>query len=177
MLAALSRIESSACVPLQTRGLAVGFKTHKASAKRFRIRGSGSVKFRPSGRQHGMHQHTRDRNRDKGKRYALDSSSPGKRYQRLRKLNLKVPKGEKPSPYHPISAKIASFSWNPIIQESQGIRAVLADELNQAMAPVPRQTSGFVGFSLTQRLDMTPPLLQRPRPLKTDKVKQWRVAQ
>lgn len=63
-----------------------GIKTKSGVKKRFRMTGSGALKYRAAGRSHGMRRHSRKRNLQKGKLKLLTPGKNGNLHKRIKQL-------------------------------------------------------------------------------------------
>ena len=160
--------------PFLARGFAVNFKTHASSKKRFRPKPGGKVTFRPAGRQHGMHRHSRDRNRSKGQKVMIEKGENGALWHRLQGLNIDVRPRMKLRGRKLEAPKIIKYKWNSsFLENSTSYDAILANNMEQVDQIVGKFIKSGPASSLasTKQNDFVP-LTKLPTPKKV----QWRVA-
>jgi ribosomal protein L35 len=112
-------------------------KSHSASKKRFKPKGNGGMVFKPSGRKHGMHRHSRNRNQQKGAAVVINRNENGDLWKRLRGMNLQM-KGKKIQRPRKIPIKGTEIRYRFFSQEilqSKGLTSIVANEITTEMAP------------------------------------------
>jgi ribosomal protein L35 len=126
-------------VPFQVRN--VSARSHSASKKRFKPRGSGGMVYKPSGRKHGMHRHSRNRNRSKGAAVVINRAENGDLWRKLRSMSIKLKEKSVPKPHKKVYAgEEVVFKFSSQILNNKGLLSVVATEVTPSMAPTVVQT-------------------------------------
>jgi len=129
-------IEAMNSSTMMMRSFASSAKSHSASKKRFKPRAGGGMVFKPSGRMHGMHRHSRNRNRTKGAGVAISRNEQGDLWRRLRGMNLQMrnTKVLKPKKKR-VSGDETIFRFSSQIQQNKSLLSIVAKEVTTDLAP------------------------------------------
>jgi ribosomal protein L35 len=120
--------------PFQARS--VSAKSHSASKKRFKPRGSGGMVYKPAGRKHGMHKHSRNRNRSKGAAVVINRGENGDLWRRLRSMNIRM----RQKKVHKLTKRKFTgerlvFKFSSQITGNKSLMSIVATEVTSEMAP------------------------------------------
>lgn len=120
--------------PYQLRS--VSSRSHSASKKRFKPRGTGGLVYKPAGRKHYMSHHNRNRNRSKGAARVISRNENGDLWRRLRSMNIKMRATSvaKPKAAQNTGTEVV-YKFSDYISTNKGLMSAVATKVTADMAP------------------------------------------
>jgi len=111
-------------------------RSHSASKKRFKPRGKGGMVYKPSGRKHGMHRHSRNRNRQKGAAVVISRNENGDMWRRLRAvhIDMRARRVNKPTKAV-VTGTETVYQFSTQVTSNKSLLSIVSTEVTKDMAP------------------------------------------